>query len=269
MATRLSRAVSIALAAVLTTVAVPALRAQQVGGAKIAPHDVLNVAVFGDQTYSGKFVVDSDGTIDYQTLGRVKAEGFTAREVADTITDMLVKGGILTKPQVTVELVQSTNKHVNIVGEVRSPAIYGFGGDLSLLQALAMAGSLTESAADEAFLYHKDSTEPVTVDLYEILHGGSSKYNITLADGDTLNIPKVRPVFVQGQVRNPGPIVAPRGTTVQQAITMAGGVTDKGKESGVKIDRLVNGKKTTIGVKDNKTTIVQPGDTITVPARIL
>jgi protein involved in polysaccharide export with SLBB domain len=57
--------------------------------------------------------------------------------------------------------------------------------------------------------------------------------------------------------------------TVSQALALAGGVNEKGKDSGIKIERLdANGKKQTIQVKDIKTEIVKPGDTVVVPARI-
>ena len=50
-----------------------------------------------------------------------------------------------------------------------------------------------------------------------------------------------------------------------QALSLAGGVTDRGSTSRMKIVRIVNGVKKEIKVK--LTDLVQPGDTIVVPER--
>jgi protein involved in polysaccharide export with SLBB domain len=55
-------------------------------------------------------------------------------------------------------------------------------------------------------------------------------------------------------------------TTVQQAIIMAGGLTDRANGNRVRIRRVVNGKTVEIKAKDS--TLVLPGDTLTVARRI-
>jgi protein involved in polysaccharide export with SLBB domain len=52
--------------------------------------------------------------------------------------------------------------------------------------------------------------------------------------------------------------------TVEQAITLAGGVSEQGKISGVKIKRGKTDVK-----KVRPTDAIQPGDIITVPRRIV
>jgi hypothetical protein len=49
---------------------------------------------------------------------------------------------------------------------------------------------------------------------------------------------------------------------------MAGGVTERGSTRGIRIQRVVNGEKQEIRVRDIDTDTVQAGDTITVPARL-
>jgi polysaccharide export outer membrane protein len=270
----IARAAVVALALVAATVATSAQQA----GARIAAHDRLKITVFGESALTGPYLVDADGGFDYPYIGRVKAEGLTAREVAAEIKKRLQPDYLL-NPQVTVDLEQSTSKHVNIVGEVRSPGEYPFAGQITVLQALAKAGSVSENAAEEAFLYRaavdsdppdgqKADKAPIVIDLHDLLNGGSLKNDLALDDGDEIVVPKVQPVYVTGYVKAAGAYPVPRGTTVQQVIARAGGVSDKGTERGVKIDRVVNGKKVTIGVKDIKTEVVKPGDTVIVSARI-
>jgi protein involved in polysaccharide export with SLBB domain len=55
------------------------------------------------------------------------------------------------------------------------------------------------------------------------------------------------------------------GLTVGQAIIKAGGIDDRGRDTGLKIRRVVDGKSRDLEV--TKTDLVQPNDEIIVPAR--
>ncbi|MGC4081066.1 MAG: SLBB domain-containing protein [Vicinamibacterales bacterium] len=88
--------------------------------------------------------------------------------------------------------------------------------------------------------------------------------NLQLQDGDTINVPKAQSVFVAGQVKTPGAYAVDPGTTVLQVIS-AGGLTDRGSDNRIRIQRTVNGKKVDVSAK--LTDIVQPGDTIIVRER--
>jgi polysaccharide export outer membrane protein len=55
------------------------------------------------------------------------------------------------------------------------------------------------------------------------------------------------------------------GTTIQQAIAMAGGLSERGSDRGITVTRMVNGKNTDVKVTlEDK---IQPNDTITVRNR--
>jgi len=66
-------------------------------------------------------------------------------------------------------------------------------------------------------------------------------------------------------VKNPGEYVIRSQMTVRQAITLAGGITDRGSTRRIQIIRIVDDKETTIDVDQQKP--IQPGDTIVVRER--
>ena len=67
-------------------------------------------------------------------------------------------------------------------------------------------------------------------------------------------------------MKNPGAYaLQAKETTVLQALSLAGGVTDRGSTSRIKVVRLVKGVKKEIAVKLSD--LVQPGDTLVVPER--
>ncbi len=98
----------------------------------------------------------------------------------------------------------------------------------------------------------------------EIESGRASR--IRLRPGDAIFVPPADKFFISGEVKTVGQLVLSQETTVQQAIIMAGGLTDRANGSRVRIRRTVNGRAVEIKAKD--ATIVLPGDTIIVGRRI-
>jgi polysaccharide export outer membrane protein len=244
----------------------------------VGPDDVLTVTVFNEPQLSGKFRVENDGQFDYPFLGRIKAGGTTVGEIAAAVKAKLADG-YLRNPQVTVEVEQFRSQSVFVMGEVRSPGKYTLTGSVTLIEALAQAGSTTSGAGSDVLILHpkgrvkgaptlpeEREAEVQRVSLRDLQTGKLSQ-NVQIRDGDTIFVPKAERFFVTGQVRNPGAYVFEPNTTVLQAISMAGGVSDRGSNRRIRIIRVVDNKKQEFDA--NPTDLVQPGDTIMVRQRLL
>jgi polysaccharide export outer membrane protein len=107
-------------------------------------------------------------------------------------------------------------------------------------------------------------SQVVHISLLELQSGNPEK-NIALKAGDTVYFPKASQVYVMGSVARPGPVRYQEGMTVLQALTLAGGVTDRGSQGRAKVVRIVDGK--TVEKKVKATDIVQPEDTLVIPER--
>jgi len=87
------------------------------------------------------YVVSDDGTIDFPVLGRLEVAGKTRDEIARMIKDLLVAGGLVQDPVVTVEYL---NLKVSVLGEVAHPGRVSIDRDeYTILDALSAAGDLT------------------------------------------------------------------------------------------------------------------------------
>jgi polysaccharide biosynthesis/export protein len=247
----------------------------------VGAQDILTITCYDQNDLSGKFTVETDGTFTYPLIGRVKAGGLTLRQLESQMKTRLVDDGYFRNPQITVAIDSYKSQKVFVVGEVRTPGTYTLSGDMTLVEALARAGSTLPTASGEAIIVHpapgqtasgptlptdeEDSTNVVRVDLRD-LQNGSFSQNAALRDGDTIFIARAESVYVFGQVKNPGAYaMQQKNTTVLQALSLAGGVNDRGSTSRVKIIRIVNGDKKEIKVK--LTDLVQAGDTVVVPER--
>jgi polysaccharide export outer membrane protein len=97
------------------------------------------------------------------------------------------------------------------------------------------------------------------------LQSGNPEKNIALRAGDTVYFPKAAQVYVMGSVARPGSYRYQEGMTVLQALTFAGGATERGSAGRTKVIRIVSGKKVERKVK--ATELVLPEDTLVVPER--
>ena len=243
----------------------------------VGPQDILTITSFDQEDLSGKYPVDADGTFTFPLVGRVRAGGLTLRELEAELKRLL-KDGFFKDPQLAVAVETYKSQKIHIVGEVRNPGTYPLTGEMSLIEAIARAGSTLPTASGEALIVrakvgtlrdgpampNAEDTEATRVDLKELQSGALSK-NVALRDGDTIFVPRAESVYVFGQVKNPGAYPIQRNTTVLQALSLAGGITERGATGRIKIVRIQNGKTTEVRVK--LTDIVRPGDTIMVPER--
>lgn len=269
---------------VLFTLLVSGFSAQQPDYV-IGPQDVVAITVWDQEDLAGKFAVETDGTFTFPLIGRVKAGGLTLRDLEAELKRRLADG-FFVNPQVTVAIEQYRSQRVFVVGDVRSPGTYSLTGDMTLIEVLARAGSALSTAAEEAIVVRAPAggvaSEPtvpvpgasnghngkrleiVRVDIKD-LQSGALAENLSLRDGDTVFVPRAATLFVSGQVKSPGEYPIKKDVTVLQALSLAGGVTDRGSTSRIKIIRLVEGKKKEMNVKLDD--LVQAGDTVIVQER--
>jgi len=247
----------------------------------VGPQDILTITMFDQEDLSGKYPVDSDGTFTFPLIGRVKAGGLTLRDLEAELKKRL-KDGFFKDPQLSVGVDAYRSQKIFIVGEVRNAGTYPLTGDMSLIEAISRAGSTLPSASGEALIVRAktgaargedpsgpvmpngDNTDVTTVNLKELQSGALSQ-NVALKDGDTIFVPRAESVYVFGQVKSPGAYAIQRGTTVLQALSLAGGITERGSTGRIKIVRIEKGKQVEVKVK--LTDVVRPGDTIMVPER--
>jgi polysaccharide biosynthesis/export protein len=234
----------------------------------IGPQDLLKITVFDEAELTNSYRVDGDGFITFPYIGRVMASGMTLQELQDRIRTLL-SAGFIRNPQVRAEIGEFKSQSVLVSGEVRQPGKITMTGAMTLLEALAAAGSATPSASSELTIAHPrrpgvtGDSEVVRVNWKDLQLGKGT--DVGLQDGDLINVPKAQTFFITGQVRNGGPYVLEPGTTIQQAIAMAGGLSERGSDRGITVTRLVNGKSTDVKVTlEDK---VQPNDTITIRNR--
>jgi polysaccharide export outer membrane protein len=252
----------------------PGLAAEYIVG----PQDRLAITVFDEPTLSKTVTVDSDGSFDFPLIGRVTAGGMSLRQIATELRKRLgPPNGFLVNPQVNIEVETYRSQVVYVNGQVRIPGAVPLKGAMTIMDVLAQAGSPTAEAGSYVEVYRKPvgqashgpvdpstaPTAPQRVTMEDLRNGRAQQ--ILLGDGDTLNVPKAQTFIVNGFVRAPNTYVLDGDITVQKALAMAGGVTERGAQSRTKIQRIVNGSL--VEIKARMSDLVKPNDTLVVPQR--
>jgi polysaccharide export outer membrane protein len=89
---------------------------------------------------------------------------------------------------------------------------------------------------------------------------------VLLRDGDIITVAKAQVFYIQGHVRNSGPYILDGSVTLDQAVALAGGLSERGTFRGAVASRLVNGKLTEVRLERNDR--VLPNDTVTIKQRL-
>lgn len=105
--------------------------------------DKLRVVVFGQQGISGTYLVDAGGNVSLPLVGTVPARGVTTQRLAKTIGERL-KQGYVREPHVTVTI--EAYRPFFILGEVTTPGQYPYVPNMTVENAIAVAGGFSPRA---------------------------------------------------------------------------------------------------------------------------
>jgi polysaccharide export outer membrane protein len=155
----------------------------------IGPGDKLRIEVYKDPQLSQSLQVRPDGKITLPLIGDLEATGLAPIALRDVIAKSLKE--YVTNPVVTVIVVEASAATAYVVGEVNSPgAVTLQGGQLTVLQALALAGGLKDFADSKNIRILRKSitgTQAIDFNYKEAIRGfGQPVY---LRPGDTVVVP--------------------------------------------------------------------------------
>ena len=105
--------------------------------------DKLRVVVFGQEGISGAYLVDAGGNVSLPLVGTVPARGFTTQQLATEIAERL-KHGYVREPHVTVTI--DAYRPFFILGEVTTPGQYPYVPNMTVENAIAVAGGFSPRA---------------------------------------------------------------------------------------------------------------------------
>lgn len=125
----------------------------------IAPQDTLDVNVFKVADLSVKGLkVESSGMVSLPLIGSVQVVGLTIMQAEQKITQRLKK--FMQDPKVSLTRTdKAIIKRVTVEGEVKTPGVFPIKGNLSFLQAIAMAQGISTLGDTRTVLFYRDGSQ--------------------------------------------------------------------------------------------------------------
>lgn len=249
----------------------------QSGGALLGVGDIVKITVYGQPDMTTVTRISERNSINFPLIGDVSIGGVTADEAESAIARELSRRGFVKNAQVNLFVEQSfqaLNDTVTILGEVARPGNYPIQGSAvegvqSVIDLIAAAGGTSENAGANVVLVRGGNAgrTRLEIDLYEILVGGTTNPSSYLLEGgDVIYVPEMDVFYIYGQVQRPGRYRLERGMRVMQALSVSGGISDRGSEKGLEIKRKVDDDIKEIDV--DPTDEVLKGDVIYVRERL-
>jgi polysaccharide export outer membrane protein len=158
------------------------------GGYVISAGDQLDVEVWQQAQLTRQVTVRPDGRITLPLINEETAAGLTVPQFQAQLTKRLEE--FVKEPIVSITVRTFTQKRFYVAGQVRSPSAYGYQGDMSLLQALALAGGTTPFSEMCAVLVRRKGDAFVRYDvaLEPLVMGDNMKENIAILPNDVITV---------------------------------------------------------------------------------
>jgi len=164
---------------------------------RIAPGDILQIAVFQVPDFSRDAQVDAAGDIMMPLVGVVAVSARTARDVEADLASRL-KAKYLQNPQVSVTVKDAVALRVIVQGAVRSPGVIPLRGNVTLTNVIAQAQGFGELADRSDVLIIRNSEQgrvAAKVDVGAVLSGAAPDPPVRGGDVVVVNDSLARSVF--------------------------------------------------------------------------
>ena len=240
---------------------------------ELGPGDQISVHIFEAPDYLTTTRVSLDGAIQIPLAGVLHVGGLSVHRAEELIASQLIRGGMFRNPQVTIELLESPNQIITVIGEVHA-VVPALGGHKRLYDVLAAAGGLPNTASHLIAINRPGQTEPILIDLGPD-PARSNQGDIPVFARDTIVVSRVGVVYVLGAFRTQGaiPIQPSTPLTLMQATSLGGGAGFQGKFDDLRIVRTVGLERRVIRVDLDKVLkgsapdpVLQADDVIFLPS---
>lgn len=234
----------------------------------LGPGDEVRVQLFGKRNETYNFIVTREGEINFPDTGPVAVAGLSFGELRDLIHERVAAQMIGVSASVTMGQVRTIR--VFVLGDVERPGSYVVTGLSTMMNALFVGGGVTESGSLRNVQLKRGGRTIQTLDVYDLLLRGDSRRDARLQSNDVLFVPpRGATVAIGGEVQRPAIYEIAGEKTLNQVITLAGGLTATAFAATARIERVdVTGGRSVrtldLDEPSGKQAAVRNGDRVTI-----
>ncbi len=159
---------------------------------RIQPGDDLDIKFYYNHELNEQMTVRPDGKISLQLIKEIMAAGLTPEALSTALTERYSQ--VINKPEITVIVRTFSSHRVYLDGEFKKPGMVNLIKPLTLLQAIAQAGGLkdTASRSDVLIVRHDENRKRTIIEtnIEKILNGTNGYNDIYLMPADIVYVSK-------------------------------------------------------------------------------
>ena len=156
----------------------------------LGPGDQLDISVWKDEALTRSLAILPDGKIAFPLVGELVAAGKTVAQLKKDIEGKLAR--FMPEPVLSLEVKQVNSQIVYVIGRVNTPGRFVLNTNVSVLQALAIAGGFTpfaDKSKVKIVRYEGDKTRVFKFDYDEVVKKETPEINFGLKRGDVIVVP--------------------------------------------------------------------------------
>ena len=161
---------------------------------RLTKSDVVDLNFTFSPDYKQSLTVQPDGFVVLKGAGPILAEGLTLPELQQAVAEKY--SGVLRQPEITLTLKDFDKPYFLASGEVTKPGKYELRGDVTVNEAIAIAGGFTQQARhSQVVLFRRVSAgvaETHVLDLKKMLDAHDMREDLHLRPGDFVFVPQSR-----------------------------------------------------------------------------
>lgn len=214
----------------------------------VGPGDTVQIQLFGKEPAQYNLVITREGILQFPEIGPISVAGLTFREMKQVLKARIEEQMLGEKANITMGRLRSVR--VFILGDVNQPGSYTVSALSTMTNALFVSGGIRPIGSLRDIQLKRRGKVVSRMDLYDLLLRGDTSGDARLQPGDVIFVPPVGPsVGLAGEVRRPAIYELRKERTVEQMLSLAGGLLPTAYPQASQIERISQrGERTLIDV---------------------
>lgn len=209
----------------------------------LGPGDEVIIDVWGNSELNVRYTIAPDGHITVPGLGRIQLSGLSVQQAEAKIRNEFSSiysdlDGYNQGTFLAISVGNVRTIKVNVMGEVVTPGTYTLSSFASAFNALYHAGGPSKIGSLRNIHIFRSGKVVATVDLYEYLMHGNNMGDISLRDGDIVQVaPYGILAQITGEVKRPMRYEMREHETLSDLINFSGGFSGDAYTANVSLSR--------------------------------
>jgi len=214
----------------------------------VGPGDTVQVQLYGKENQQYELMIDREGVLQFPGIGPIAITGVRFDELKNDLQQRVKKQ--MPGVQIHISLGELRSMRIFVLGDVNRPGAYTVSSLSTMTNALFVSGGVRPIGSLRNVQLKRRGKLIQQMDLYDLLLRGDTSADARMQPGDVIFVPPIGDtVSVDGEVRRPAIYELKKERTIQQVLSMAGGMLPTAYQVKSQLERInATGEKSVIDI---------------------